>query len=114
MRFVTVAAVLSAALIVFVQQGVAAGFAPDTSVRGDIVTRPDPRNFSICHRDTCAIVSLFGWPHTTAMVSETRGGARWAVDSWFRENGKPPEIVPLEVWRRGWRPGKPPVAVSPK
>lgn len=192
----------------------AAGFAPDTFVRDDIVTQPAPGNFSVCHGGACAIVSqvgldegqwrrianafpapardaeeerawmaeviarfehavgamtdtaddragnrrgaswwsqmdcidestnsttylrilagagllrwhrvearvtrgyfLFGWPHTTAVVSEVRGGARWAVDSWFHENGRAPEIVPLDAWRRGWRPGKPPVAVSQK
>ncbi len=58
---------------------------------------------------------LFGWPHTTAVVSETGNGAKWAVDSWFHENGRAPEIVPLDVWKTGWRPGKPPVAaVSPE
>lgn len=57
---------------------------------------------------------LFGWPHTTAVVSEVQTGAKWAVDSWFYENGKPPVIVPLELWRqRGWRPAKPPAAPSP-
>jgi hypothetical protein len=51
---------------------------------------------------------LFGWPHTTAVISETGTAARWAVDSWFHDNGRPPEIVPLELWRRGWRPGRGP------
>lgn len=50
---------------------------------------------------------LFGWPHTTAVVSELQAGAKWAVDSWFHANGKPPEIVPLELWKTGWRPAKP-------
>lgn len=49
---------------------------------------------------------VFGWPHTTAVVSELNGGARWAVDSWFFENGKPPVIVPLDLWKTGWRPAK--------
>ena len=49
---------------------------------------------------------LFGWPHTTAVVSELDTGSRWAVDSWFFENGKPPVIVPLELWKTGWRPAK--------
>lgn len=57
---------------------------------------------------------IFGWPHTTAVVSELNGGAKWAVDSWFFENGKPPVIVPLELWKTGWRPGKAPVAALPK
>ena len=53
---------------------------------------------------------LFGWPHTTAVVSEAKTASRWAVDSWFHENGRPPEIVPLELWSTGWRPAKAPAA----
>jgi hypothetical protein len=55
---------------------------------------------------------VFGWPHTTAVVRELKTGARWAVDSWFHENGQPPAIVPLEAWRAGWRPVKPPPVQS--
>ena len=55
---------------------------------------------------------IFGWPHTTAVISERETDARWAVDSWFHENGRPPEIVPLDLWKGGWRPGKP-VATPP-
>jgi hypothetical protein len=203
-----------AALIVIAQHAVAASFAPDTFVRGDIITQPTQHDFSVCHGGTCAIVSqarlddaqwghilevfsaasrdareerariaeaiarferivgamtdtaddraenetgaswwsqmdcidestnsttylrmlagagllrwhrvearvtrgffLFGWPHTTAVVSEAAGGAKWAVDSWFHGNGQLPEIVPLDQWKTGWRPAKPPVtAVSP-
>ena len=57
---------------------------------------------------------LFGWPHTTAVVSEVGTGTKWAVDSWFHENGRPPEIVPLELWKTGWRPEKPPASAFPK
>jgi len=192
-------------LLLPVMEAGAAGFAPDTFVRNDIITQPTPANFSVCHGGTCAIVSqasldeeqwrriaaafpapardaaeertriaeaiaqfetvvgtitgttddraenqhgaswwsqmdcidestnsttylrvlaragllawhrvearvtrgffLFGWPHTTAVLSE-QSGARWAVDSWFHENGKLPEIVPLELWKTGWRPAK--------
>lgn len=56
---------------------------------------------------------LFGWPHTTAVVSEVASGARWTVDSWFFENGRPPVIVPLELWKTGWRPEKPQSTASP-
>lgn len=49
---------------------------------------------------------LFGWPHTTAVVRDTAGGGRWAVDSFYFENGHPPVIVPLEQWRAGWRPNQ--------
>ncbi|MBI3045842.1 MAG: hypothetical protein HYY78_23795 [Betaproteobacteria bacterium] len=51
---------------------------------------------------------LFGWPHTTAVVSEASTGVKWAVDSWFHDNGQPPEIVPLDLWKTGWRPAKAP------
>jgi hypothetical protein len=47
---------------------------------------------------------IFGWPHTTAVISEKRSGKRYAVDSWFLANGKPPFIVPLDKWQDGWRP----------
>jgi len=57
---------------------------------------------------------LFGWPHTTAVVSELGTGAKWVVDSWFHGNGRPPEIVPLDLWKTGWRPEKPPSAAFPK
>lgn len=56
---------------------------------------------------------IFGWPHTTAVIRDARDGVRWAVDSWFFDNGHPPAILPLEEWSRGWRPAKPPAA-SPK
>ncbi|MGH8728743.1 MAG: hypothetical protein ACREV9_11455 [Burkholderiales bacterium] len=47
---------------------------------------------------------IFGWPHTTAVISEQATGERFAVDSWFYDNGIAPVIVPLEEWRRGWNP----------
>lgn len=49
---------------------------------------------------------LFGWPHTTAVIRDTRSGELYAVDSWFEDNGKPPHIVPLKQWKDGWQPGK--------
>jgi len=47
---------------------------------------------------------IFGWPHTTAVVSEIGDGKLWAVDSWFLDNGKLPFIIPLEIWKSGWSP----------
>ena len=47
-----------------------------------------------------------GWPHTTAVIRDTRSGELYAVDSWFEDNGKPPYIVPLKQWKNGWEPGK--------
>ena len=50
--------------------------------------------------------SLFSWPHTTAVISERGGLERWAVDSWFLDNGEPPFVLPLEIWKSGWRPSQ--------
>lgn len=47
---------------------------------------------------------IFGWPHTTAVIRERASGEKFAVDSWFFDNGTPPAIVPLQEWKRGWTP----------
>ncbi len=39
-----------------------------------------------------------GWTHWTAVIMETSGGQRWAVDSWIYENGENPAIVETEKW----------------
>lgn len=44
------------------------------------------------------------WPHKTATMTETETQTRYAVDSWFHDNGNPAEIVPLEDWKAGWKP----------
>ena len=44
------------------------------------------------------------WPHNTATVVDKTTGQRYAVDSWFFDNGKEPAIVPVEQWLDGWRP----------
>ena len=46
----------------------------------------------------------YGWPHTTAVIEENKTGKLFAVDSWFRENGKPAYVVPLHDWYLGWKP----------
>ena len=48
-----------------------------------------------------------GWPHTTAVIREKKTGQDvkvYAVDSWFYDNGKPAVIIPLSVWKSGWKP----------
>ncbi len=46
------------------------------------------------------------WPHQTAVISETPSKAPYVVDSWFHDNGEPPEIVPLKQWKEGWKPDR--------
>jgi hypothetical protein len=46
-----------------------------------------------------------GMPHSTAVIEETVSGDRYAVDSWFLDNGQPPYIARLEVWKSGGGPG---------
>ena len=45
-----------------------------------------------------------GWPHSTAVIHETATGQRYAVDSWFYDNGFPATIVPFTVWKSGYIP----------
>ncbi|MDR2625163.1 MAG: hypothetical protein LBC37_02415 [Zoogloeaceae bacterium] len=42
--------------------------------------------------------------HFSAQIEETEGGGRYAVDSWFVDNGEPAIILPLEDWRKGGGP----------
>lgn len=50
------------------------------------------------------IIHAGRWPHQTAVIREGENGALYAVDSWFHDNGAAAEIVPLEVWKSGWKP----------
>lgn len=50
-----------------------------------------------------------GWPHTTAVIREITTGQRYAVDSWFYDNGMSATIVPFEVWKSGYIPIDSPV-----
>jgi len=43
-------------------------------------------------------------PHNTAVVIERESGVAYAIDSWFHDNGIPPEVVPLADWEAGYRP----------
>jgi hypothetical protein len=47
-----------------------------------------------------------GMPHTTAVIQERATGARFAVDSWFFDNGEPAYIVDLAAWSSGEDPDK--------
>lgn len=52
---------------------------------------------------------LFGWPHSTAVIHELASGERYAVDSWFYDNGAPATIVPFAVWKSGYFPADSPI-----
>lgn len=50
-----------------------------------------------------------GWPHSTAVIRDTQSNTRFAVDSWFYDNGVPPVIVPFKEWKAGYRPADTPI-----
>lgn len=43
-------------------------------------------------------------PHNTASIVDITTDERYAVDAWFKANGKPPAIVKLTEWYQGWHP----------
>ena len=45
-----------------------------------------------------------GWPHSTAVIREIATGERFAVDSWFYDNGHAASIVPFTLWKAGYKP----------
>lgn len=52
------------------------------------------------------IIHAGRWPHQTAVITEKETGQSYVVDSWFHDNGEPPEIVTLEQWKDGWKPNR--------
>lgn len=50
------------------------------------------------------IIHAGRWPHQTAVIEETPTGKLYAVDSWFRDNGHPADIISLKEWKEGWKP----------
>jgi hypothetical protein len=44
-------------------------------------------------------------PHNTATIIEIESNTRYAVDSWFDNNGEPPAIIPLTLWKPDWKFG---------
>jgi hypothetical protein len=55
------------------------------------------------------VITAWG-PSNTATIKERTTGKVYAVDSYFRANGEPADILPLDVWTAGWVPedGPPP------
>ncbi len=43
-------------------------------------------------------------PHNTATIIDRDLNTHYAVDSWFYANGEPPVILPLSIWKSGWKP----------
>ena len=50
-----------------------------------------------------------GWPHSTAVIREIATGERFAVDSWFYDNGHAATIVPFTKWKAGYKPNDGPI-----
>ncbi len=50
------------------------------------------------------LISGRGWMHQTAIVKDLDTGEKFAVDSWFEDNGADAWIVPLTDWSNGWHP----------
>lgn len=48
-------------------------------------------------------LNLSFW-HNTAVIEETGTGNRYAVDTWFNDNGHPAAIIPLDIWMSGYSP----------
>ncbi len=38
------------------------------------------------------------WQHFSAVLEDQSSGKSWAVDSWPKDNGKPPVVLPLKKW----------------
>jgi hypothetical protein len=47
-----------------------------------------------------------GWPHNTATVRELETNAQYVIDSYYRDNGVKPDILPVKTWLSGWKPPK--------
>jgi hypothetical protein len=42
--------------------------------------------------------------HRTAVIRDKKTGIAYAVDSWFRDNGKDADIIPVSIWKQHWHP----------
>ena len=52
------------------------------------VRRPEVRGYWLDGR----------WPHWTAVLQSNKAGSEWAIDSWWRDNGAEPVVIPLADW----------------
>jgi hypothetical protein len=53
-----------------------------------------------------------GWPHSAAAIHEIKTGEKFAVDSWFYDNGHSATIVPFALWKAGYKPDDSPIGKS--
>jgi hypothetical protein len=50
-----------------------------------------------------------GWPHTTAVIRDIKTKERFAVDSWFYDNGHAATVVPFASWKANYMPSDSPI-----
>jgi hypothetical protein len=50
-----------------------------------------------------------GWPHSTAVIRDIATGERFAVDSWFYDNGHAATVVPFATWKANYVPTDSPI-----
>ncbi len=50
-----------------------------------------------------------GWPHSTAVIRDIKTSERYAVDSWFYDNGNMATIVLFAKWKANFQPEDSPV-----
>jgi hypothetical protein len=50
-----------------------------------------------------------GWPHSTAVIHDIITSERYAVDSWFYDNGQAATIVPFATWKANYVPADSPI-----
>ena len=46
----------------------------------------------------------FAYPHTALSIIEKQTGKQFVIDSWFHDNGRPPELLAYPQWKAGWTP----------
>jgi len=62
------------------------------------------RFHTVIYPSSRGIQNGFVAPHHAATLLEKASGRRFVVDSWFYDNGKPPVVMPVEIWEKGWYP----------
>ena len=50
-----------------------------------------------------------GWPHSTAVIRDIKTKERFAVDSWFYDNGHAATVVPFASWKANYMPSDSPI-----